>query len=76
MEFKLDHFKLYDVQPYSPGGATPVLQGQFDGRERPAVVGLLRQFANPVSKDGEPIKDRNSHLTIYDVATTFPEPTR
>jgi hypothetical protein len=75
MDFKLDHFKLYDVQPYS-SGATPVLRGQFDGAERPAVVGMLRQFANPVSKDGEPIQDRNNHLTVYDVATTFPEPTR
>jgi hypothetical protein len=75
MEFKLDHFRLYDVQPYF-SGATPVLKGQFDGAERPAVVGMLRQFANPVSKDGEAIQDRNSHLTIYDVATTFPEPPR
>jgi hypothetical protein len=72
MEFKLDHFRLYDVQPYF-SGATPVLQGQFDEVERPAVIGQLRQFANPVSKDGEAIKDKNSHLTIYDAKTTFPD---
>jgi len=26
-----------------------------------------------VSKDGEAIKDKNSHLTIYDALTTFPD---
>jgi hypothetical protein len=75
MEFKLDHFRLYDVQPYF-SGATLILQGQFDEIERPAVIGQLRQFANPVSKDGEAIKDKNSHLTLYDAATTFPDPPR
>ena len=75
MEFKLDHFRLYDVQPYF-SGATPTLRGQFDGKDRPAVVGMLRQFANPVSKDGEAIKDKNSHFTIYDAQTTFPDPLR
>ena len=75
MDFKLDHFRLYDVQPYF-SGATPTLKGQFDSRDRPAVVGQLRQFANPVSKDGEAIKDKNSHFTIYDAQTTFPEPLR
>jgi hypothetical protein len=75
MDFKLDHFRLYDVQPYF-SGATPTLNGQFDGADRPAVVGTLRQFANPVSKDGEAIKDQNSHFTIYDAQTTFPDPPR
>lgn len=75
MDFQLDHFRLYDVQPYF-SGATPILKGQFDGLERPAVVGQLRQFANPVSKDGEAIKDRNRHFTIYDAQTTFPDPLR
>jgi hypothetical protein len=75
MDFKLDHFRLYDVQPYF-SGAAPILRGQFDGDDRPAVVGWLRQFANPVSKDGEAIKDRNSHFIIYDAQTTFPEPPR
>jgi hypothetical protein len=50
MELKLDHFKLYEVQPYSSTGATPILRGQFDASERAAGIGFLRQFANPVSK--------------------------
>lgn len=76
MEFRLDHFKLYEVQPYSGGGATPELRGQFDSRDRPFVLNLLRQFANPVSKNGEGIKDRNNHLTAYEISTTAPEPQR
>ena len=75
MDFQLDHFRLYDVQPYF-SGATPTLKGQFDGDDRPAVVGWLRQFANPVSKNGEAIQDKNSHFTIYDAQTTFPDPLR
>ncbi len=76
MDFKLDHFKLYDVQPYSPGGPTPLVQGQFDDVERPSLVGLLRQFANPVSKNGEAIIDPNRHFMIYDLQTTFFDPPR
>lgn len=76
MEFKLDHFKFYEVQPYSGKGATPELRGQFDSRDRPFVVSLLRQFANPVSKNGEGIKDRNNHFTAYEISTTAPEPVR
>lgn len=75
MEFKLDHFKLYEVQPYSMA-ATAILRGQFDSAERPFALGLLRQFANPVSKNGEGIKDRNNHLTVYEIQTTAPEPSR
>lgn len=26
MDFKLDHFRLYDVQPWSPGLAAPSLK--------------------------------------------------
>jgi len=76
MEFKLDHFKLYEVEPYSAVGHTPLLQGQFDSRDRPFALQLLRQFGNPVSKNGEGIKDKNNHLTAYEIGTTFPEPQR
>lgn len=76
MEFKLDHFKLYEVQPYSAGGPTPILQGQFDSKERAVGLHSLRQFANPVSKNGEGIRDRNNHLTVYEILTTFPDPER
>ena len=77
MEFKLDHFKFYEVQPHSGKGITlDNLRGQFDRRDRPFVLGLLRQFANPVSKNGEGIKNRNNHLTAYEISTTAGEPPR
>src|SRR3954454_11646367 len=75
MEFRLDHFKLYEIQPYSTPGS-PYLKGQFDAMERPFALGQLQQFANPVSKNGEGIKNRNHHLTAYDIAATRPDPPR
>lgn len=75
MDFRLDHFKFYEVQPYSTP-ASPELKGQFDVIARPFALGLLQQFANPVSKNGEGIKNRNHHLTAYDIATTRPDPVR
>lgn len=75
MEFRLDHFKLYEIQPYSTLGS-PYLKGQFDAMERPFALGQLQQFANPVSKNGEGIKNQNHHLTAYDIAATRPDPPR
>ena len=74
MDFRLDHFKLYDVPPIQMH--RPVtLRGQFDRQHLPATVGYLRHFANPVSKNDEGIIDRNHHLTGYELHAE-PEPHR
>lgn len=76
MELRLDHFKLYEVQAQSAVGHDPTLRGQFDQTAQTVKLLNLRQFANPVSKNGEEIHDPNAHLTVYDFATPVPDPPR
>lgn len=61
---KLDYFKLYDIE--NREGAIDVwLKGQFDKKEQRMGVRILDRFANPVSKNGEPLYDKNAHLALY-----------
>jgi hypothetical protein len=74
-DFKLDHFKLYDVVDQKVEYKL-TLQGQFDKEPRPAVLRTVLFFANPVSKNKAPIHDRDAHLIWYQLYQPSPEPTR
>lgn len=74
-DLKLDYFKIYDVGDYKVDYQVR-LQGQFDEEPQDAELTLLSYFANPVSKNGEPIYNRNAHLTWYRLYSQIPEPTR
>ena len=63
-ELKLDYFKFYDVENRGAEGNV-LLQGQFDQRPQKMQLRLLDFFANPVSKNGEPLYDKNAHLAWY-----------
>lgn len=74
-DLKLDYFKIYDVGDYKVDYRVR-LQGQFDEEPEDAELMLLSYVANPVSKNGEPIYNRNAHLTWYWLYPRIPEPTR
>lgn len=63
-ELKLDYFKFYDVENRGAEGDV-LLRGQFDRRPQKMQLRLLDFFANPVSKNGEPLYDKNAHLAWY-----------
>lgn len=63
-DLKLDYFKVYDVEDRPVTGAVQ-LRGQFDRRPMRMDLVLLDFFANAVSKNGEPLFDKNAHLTWY-----------
>lgn len=73
-ELKLDYFKFYDIENRE-ADADLQLQGQFDQGPRKMRLRLLDFFANPVSKNGEPLYDKNAHLTWYR-GVQPPEPPR
>ncbi|MGH9662003.1 MAG: DUF7450 family protein, partial [Bryobacteraceae bacterium] len=73
-ELKLDYFKIYDVENREAEGDL-VLRGQFDRRPERMRLKLLDYFANPVSKNGEPMHDKNAHLAWYR-GVQPPEPSR
>jgi hypothetical protein len=73
-ELKLDYFKIYDVANLELNRAFQ-LKGQFDERLQKIRLVLLDFFANPVSKNGEPIYNKNAHLAWYR-GPQPPEPTR
>lgn len=73
-ELKLDYFKIYDVANRE-AEADLQLRGQFDRRPQKMRLRLLDYFANPVSKNGEPLFDRNAHLAWYR-GVQPPEPIR
>jgi hypothetical protein len=74
-ELKLDYFTIYDVVDYRVEYKV-ALQGQFDEEPKEAELLALSNFANPVSKNKEPIYDPNAHLTWYWLYQPIPEPTR
>ncbi len=74
-ELGLDYFKFYDVANQSAGYVVG-LQGQFDREPERAQMTYLNLFANPASKNGEPIVDKNAHLTWYDLYDPTPDPMR
>ena len=63
-ELRLDHFLIYDLQNKQAAGNI-YLQGQFDAQRVRMQLALLDYFANPVSKNGEPIVDKHAHLAWY-----------
>ena len=63
-ELKLDYFKFYDVENRDLS-VDVTLQGQFDKRPVRMGLRLLDFFANPVSKNGEPMFDKSAHLSWY-----------
>jgi hypothetical protein len=63
-ELKLDYFKFYDVENRDATGDV-LLKGQFDQRPQKMGIRLVDYFANPVSKNGEPLFDKNAHLAWY-----------
>lgn len=73
-DLKLDYFKFYDVENREVDGDV-ALRGQFDQRPVKMRLRLLDFFANPVSKNGEPMYDKNAHLTWYR-GVQPPEPPR
>ena len=73
-ELKLDYFKFYDVGNREAEGDV-LLRGQFDQRPQKMNLRLLDFFANPVSKNGEPLYDKNAHLAWYR-GVQPPEPLR
>ncbi len=71
----LDHFKVYAVKPQAMQDRVEV-QGQFDREKRPVTLVALTYLANPVSKSGEQLVDRNAHLAWYSIRSTAREPKR
>ncbi len=74
-EFKLDHFKVYDVKD-TRVSITVALHGQFDKEPVKAQVVALTHFANNVSKNREAVHDRTAHLTWYRLEQDLDEPKR
>src|SRR5215467_869829 len=73
-ELRLDYFQVYDVGDREAAGDV-LLRGQFDVNRLKMRVRLLDYFANPVSKNGEPLYDKNAHLAWYR-GVQLPEPIR
>ena len=74
-DMKLDYFNFYDVANQQAGYIVG-LQGQFDKQPEQAQLTYLNFFANPASKNGEPMVDKNAHLTFYNIYDPTPDPTR
>lgn len=78
-ESRLEHFKGYRVFPDTIGPGPVVLEDQFDRRRnRKDSVDFLmaRYFANPVSKNGEAVRDSVTHLVWYVIRSRTEHPRR
>jgi hypothetical protein len=64
--FHLDHYMVYVVKAL-PIGQTIRLFGQFDTTWQSAFVDRYTRHLNPVEKNGEPINDKDAHLSWYDI---------
>jgi hypothetical protein len=74
-DLKLDYFKFYDVANLDLQELV-TLKGQFDEEPERALLRILTFFANPVSKNDEPIYDKYAHLNWYVLSERVPDPTR
>lgn len=63
-ELKLDYFQIYDLEN-RPAVGNIAVQGQFDQRRLRMQLALVDFFGNAVSKNGEPIYDKNAHVAWY-----------
>ncbi|UCE07164.1 MAG: hypothetical protein JSW07_03775 [bacterium] len=69
-----DHFKVYIAKSLEGGKEFEVtLKDQFDKEPRRVMVSAIKFFANPVSKNGGKIYDRNAHLTWYRIEDPSPK---
>ena len=75
-EFGLDYFQLYDIENPQLVQESVTLKGQFDKEPERGRLRRLNRFANPVSKNGEPILDKYAHLTSYFLHDPTSEPKR
>lgn len=74
-EFRIDHFKAYEVEAVEAGGVVG-LRGQFDREVVNGRLDALTHFANPVSKNDGKILNANAHLTWYRLEQKVREPKR
>ena len=74
-DLRLDYFKIYSIRDVQVDYKV-ALKGQFDQEPEAAELMLLDYFATVVSKNDEPIYDKNANLTWYCLTTPFPEPQR
>jgi hypothetical protein len=65
---RLDHYKVYQVEP-QPVNANIWTLGQFDNTWEQAFVYEYNRHLNPVEKNGEGILNQNAHLSWYDIQT-------
>ena len=68
---QIDHFKCYESEGDSPK-KTVNLEDQF-GTEPQVEVKKPKFFCNPVSKNGEKIKNPDVHLTCYEIKVSEKE---
>lgn len=73
--FAIDDFKVYDVADIAVDESV-TLRGVFDDEPKPATLPRLASFANPVSVDGDAVKDRNAHSKWYYLQQAEREPLR
>jgi hypothetical protein len=65
--FPIDHFLCYQialVPPFPPPGGTEILD-QFNPKPLRFVLDVRDLLCNPVSKNQEPVPNREAHLTGY-----------
>jgi len=72
IELNLDYFQIYNliepiplVRRLRPEARICKLKDQFDEEPIKGIVEMLGKFADRVSKNEEPLYDKNAHLTIY-----------
>jgi hypothetical protein len=64
--FRLDHFLCYMVEPTQfPGRPGLSFIDQFSPKPRPFALATRELLCNPVSKNNEPILNKQNHLTGY-----------
>ncbi len=75
LPFRLDHFLCYLVEPvqFQPKPGLSLID-QFNPKPRPFALAERQWLCNPVSKNGEPIRNPRGHLAGYVMkeATTPP----
>ena len=62
---RVEHFKCYDVARFPPQERVVTLADQFEKVN--AFVDRADKLCNPVSKNGEPIHDKETHLACYKI---------
>ena len=71
-DLKLDYFSFYQSAAQS-FQAIVGLQCQFDKSPEKAQLTYNQYFANPTSKNGQPIYDKHAHFTWYNLMDQVPD---